>query len=599
MSRIHFVRTAVALLAGIAFPYAAPGNLTPRTQTLTPAPHGPYRVAGNHVTDSLGRTVLLRGTGLPEFRREAAVRDSHSGIDFGPYSATSLSAVRLRFNMNAVRLPLNIEESDSPGYFAAVAKVVHTANRVDLIAILAAREPGADLPTRRSADFWRRCAAYFRDYPNVMFDLATPPSPTGVADAYASAGWDEWRARFSDLAHVVRAAGAQQPVLAAAWNDARQFEGVADLLSDANVIYEAAPRYAETPGDGERGRRFGFLASRAPVFARWDLDLEDRAECAVIPHDPEAASALVEDSLNYFDAHAISWSVSTLVPGKLVKDLSLHDSTSLENGWTCGNAGYPGAGLGRVVQAHMRATHERELYVVSAAGGIELPRDGFAIAYGPVMAAADSQAHTIDLPLTLGKVRVEVTDAKGVARTARLFWASEGWGQINFVVPGESAAGPARMTIVREDGSRSSAPITITDTAPGFWTGVSCRGPAMGEMVQTTGDGKEKKSPLSACVPGQCRTLPVKLEAGVTTRLHLVGSGFRNASSPAKIVATLGGIRVPVISYRPSGYPGTDDVVIEIPANMPALGETDLLCRIDGHVSNAVRIRLAEGKPQS
>jgi uncharacterized protein (TIGR03437 family) len=319
----------------------------------------------------------------------------------------------------------------------------------------------------------------------------------------------------------------------------------------------------------------------------------------VIPTDPEAASALVESSLNYFDAHSISWTVSTLTPSKLVKDLSLHDSTSLENGWTCGNPGYPAAGLGRVVQAHMRATHERELYVVSAAGGMELPRDGFAIAYGPVMADRDSQAHTVNLPTTLGKLAVQVTDAAGATRTARLFWASAGWGQINFVVPGESAAGPGRMTIMRGDGSRSSAPITITDTAPGFWTGVSCRGPAMGKMVQTAVDGKVTESPLSVCKGGSCRTLPVTVPLASATRLHLVASGFRNAPSAGKIEATLGGIRVPVISYAASDYPGTDDVVIEIPAGMPALGETDLLCRIDGHVSNAVRIRLAGAKSVS
>ena len=247
----------------------------------------------------------------------------------------------------------------------------------------------------------------------------------------------------------------------------------------------------------------------------------------------------------------------------------------------------------------MRATHERELYVVSAAGGIELPRDGFAIAYGPVMADRDSQAHTVNLPLTLGKLRVEITDSKGATRPARLFWASAGWGQVNFVVPGESAVGPARMTIVREDGSRSTAPITIADTAPGFWTGVSCRGPAMGSLVQIAADGKTTTSPLSACKSGQCRTLPVTVTQGVRTRLRLVASGFRNAASAGKIEATLGGIRVPVVSYAASDYPGTDDVTIEIPADMPALGETDLICRIDGHVSNAVRVRLAAGKPVS
>ena len=50
---------------------------------------------------------------------------------------------------------------------------------------------------------------------------------------------------------------------------------------------------------------------------------------------------------------------------------------------------YPAPGIGRVVQAHLRATEERALFVVGAAGGIDVPRGGFAIAYGPVMASRD------------------------------------------------------------------------------------------------------------------------------------------------------------------------------------------------------------------
>jgi hypothetical protein len=154
------------------------------------------------------------------------------------------------------------------------------------------------------------------------------------------------------------------------------------------------------------------------------------------------------------------------------------------------------------------------------------------------------------------------------------------------------------LTIVRDDGSRSAAPVTIADTAPGFWTAVCCRGPALGEIVQTMPDGRVTRSPLSECVSGQCRALPVKLAPGVLTRIRLAASGFRHAP-PSKVAVTLGGIRVPVVSYKPSSIPGTDDVTIEIPANMVGLGETDLLGRIDGRISNAVRIRLARGKPLS
>jgi uncharacterized protein (TIGR03437 family) len=174
-----------------------------------------------------------------------------------------------------------------------------------------------------------------------------------------------------------------------------------------------------------------------------------------------------------------------------------------------------------------------------------------------------------------------------------MFWASAGWGQINFVVPPESALGPARLAIVREDGSRTNAQITIADTSPGFWTGVSCRGPAEGEVIQTFADGRIARSPLSSCrVYGDCRTEPVPVADGAVTRVRLHGSGFRYAESAAKIEVTVGGRRVPVVAYGASGSPGVDVVTIELPASLRGIGETDLMCHLNERVSNAVRIRI-------
>jgi len=201
----------------------------------------------------------------------------------------------------------------------------------------------------------------------------------------------------------------------------------------------------------------------------------------------------------------------------------------MEDGWTCGRANPPTAGLGRLVQAHLRASEERGLFVVSAGGGLDLARGGYANAYGPVMAERDSRSRGPRLPLTLGRLAVQVTDAAGVTRPAGILWASAGWGKVNFVAPAESALGPARMTIMRADGSSSSAKITIADTAPGFWTGVSCREPALGLATQVFADGCTSTSPLSSCRGSNCWTIPVPVTSGATTRVRLVSSGFRHA----------------------------------------------------------------------
>jgi uncharacterized protein (TIGR03437 family) len=517
-----------------------------------------------------------------------------------------------------VRLPVDVMDAADAGYFAELARVVRRANGVDLLVILAAREPGADLPSRKSVEFWRQCAAYFKAYPNVMFDAFSDPAPSAVpsiaGDPHSASGWNFWRqggrsadgrevVGMQDLVHAIRSTGATQPIVVMSWKDDRLFEGAgpAPLIDDPNVIYEASPRYASTRTDEQRDAHFGFLADRAPILANgWDLNLDDLAECSTIPSDPTAATGLVQGNLDYFDAHRISWTVSVAEPGKLIKDLSFHDATSLGDGWSCGHPAFPRAGIGRVIESHLRSSEERGLFVVSQSGGLDVARGGVGLAYGPIMAERDSRSVGSRPSLTLGKLSVQVTDALGVTRPAGIRWASAGWGQLNFIVPVQSAVGPARMTIVREDGTRSSTNITIADTAPGFWTEVSCRGPAVGSATQVFAGGRTATSPISSCKGSDCRTIPIPVTSGASTRVRLAVNGFRYAGSISKIEVTIGGTHVPVVSFGPSaGDPGVDQVTIEIPAAMRGLGETDLICHLNGRVANAVRIHVGGEKPVS
>lgn len=505
----------------------------------------------------------MKGTQLTEFHAETAAQDNHSGTDFGPHSPTSLSAIRLRFNMNTVRLPVNLLESTKPGYFGELAKVVRRATDIDLLVVIAAREPGASLPTQNSVQFWSLCAAAFKDQPNVMFELSG-----GLSKQTAG-----------EVERAIRSAGANQPVIVPF-----QFEGTAD----SNVIYEVSSGYAST----------GAEAGRVPLLATgFDLNLDDPAQCSAVPSDPGVASAMLQSNLNFFDAHGMSWIVSEYRPGKLIKDWSLQDATSLENGWTCGQAVYPPPGIGRLIEAHLRATEERGMFIVSAGGGPDLPRGGFAMAYGPAMASQDSHAPDgRHLPKVLGGISVQITDSRGVTRPAGIMWAHAGWGQVNYVVPSDSAVGPATMTVVRADGSITVSNITVADTAPGFWTGVSCRGPALGTATQVFADGRVSKSPISTCKNGNCTALPIPVAAGAKTTVQLVASGLRYAGSASDIEVTVGGVRVPVVSFGPSEDEGVDRITLEIPASLRAVGEVDLICHVHGRVSNAVQLHIGGTK---
>jgi uncharacterized protein (TIGR03437 family) len=550
-----------SVLAAIIFwlPLATAASLpSARHQQLTPSPAGPFHVSANQILDSKGRVFLMRGTQLKEFHLQTVGYDNRSGEVFGAHSSTSLSAIRLRFNMNTVRLPLDGSEAASPAYFMELAKVVRRANGIDLLVILASKNA--------EAAFWSACAAKFKDTPNVLFDAAS-----------------------TDAVKAIRAAGAMQPVLLP----------VNAVTDDSNIIYEASPSFMAMRSGAFRDAQFGALSAKAPVTINgWDLEL-DKAACSQLPSDPSAAAAMIQADLDYFDAHQISWTVSTFEPGKLVQDLSFHDATTLENGWTCGVSDSR-AGMGRVIEGHLRASEERGLFVVSGSGGPDVARGAISLAYGPIMADFDAARVTRRAPLSLGHVSVQVTDALGVTRPAGMLWASAGWGQANFVIPEASAPGPAVMTLVREDGTQAASNITIGDTAPGFLTGQSCRGPAIGSASEIFPDGHTVSTKqISTCVGIHCRTLPVPMREGAVTRVKLIASGYRYAASAADIEITIAGVRVPVLSYGPTEDPGFDFVTVEIPQQLRGMGEVDLMSRLYGRPSNAVLISLGGEKPAS
>ncbi len=606
MTRPRIASIIFGLLLASSVLHLAAASLPspPKHQEITPNPAGPFHVSGNRILDSHGRPFLLRGTQLTDFNPQTIERDNRAGDDYGSHSATSLSAIRLRFNMNAVRLPVNVLESKSPEYFSELAQVVRRANQVDLLVVLAAREPGAALPSQHTAEFWTRCAAYFKDYPNVVFDVFSDPSPSALlansGDPHSAAGWSLWRNSMQALVKAVRATGATQPTVVMAWKDDRLFEGAdtAALIDDPNIIYEASPRFANTRSDAQRDAHFGMLAKSVPVIANgWDLELDDPAACAALPSDPSAATSLAQNNLDYFDAREISWTVSVFEPGKLITDLSLVDATSLDNGWTCGAPAAKPAGMGLVIEGHLRSSVQRGLFVVSGSGSPDLARGGLALAYGPIMAAYDAKPVSSPAPLSLGRISVQVTDSLGATRPAGMLWASAGWGQTNFVIPQESAVGPASMTIVREDGSRTSSLITIADTAPGFLTGLSCRGPALGSATAISRDGRTSATEISSCEGIHCNALPIPITSGAVTTVRLLASGFRHAASAQDIDVNIAGVRVPVVSYGPDKYPGLDFLTIEIPASLRGLGETDLIAHVNGRPSNAVRINLGGEKP--
>jgi uncharacterized protein (TIGR03437 family) len=549
---------------------------------VTPAAAGPYRIEGNRILDFKGRPYLVRGTELPTLTLNRA-DIAGDGKEFGAFSPSALVSIRHRLNMNAVRLPVSpLQFEESGDYRARVREVVESANRFELLTILAA-DPAEQLAPPALAHFWARCAGEFKGHPSVFF---APGGLDGAGKTSELRSDGQGGALSHWVVDAIRSAGAEQPVLVAAG----EFP-----VHGRNVIYEVTPRYATTRTDEDRWKQFGMLATRAPVLVNdMDPQLDQKsAECAAFPADPGAATKVVQENLAYFDAHGISWVISQFRPGRMLTEYRYFNWSKLDDGWTCGETPSR-SGIAMILAAHLWGTDPHGLFVVNHVnGGLVLARGGLATAYGPILAEREvTAAAGQPLPLRLGNVSVRVTDSRGIAQLARLVYTGAGWSDITFLVPANSAVGLAEVAVVRSDGSSSAARVILADVAPGFLTATSdARGAAVGEVVQRwAGSEETKRFAAAECAASGCRAVPIPLSSGVTTTVRLVGSGIRNAGPNAAVRVTVGGIAVPVVSFGAADAVGRDQVTIQLPLELRGAGETDLTMTVNNVLSNVVRI---------
>lgn len=555
--------SAVALLPLTVF---AESHHSP---ALTPVPNGPYRVVGNRILDRQDQPWLIRGTQLAPVTSDPA-DEKGSPTAFGPLSPTTLITIRQRLNMNAVRLPVSaVEFEASAAYRSRVDRLVRLANQFELLVILETTELPRDAASHIAELFWTHAAAHFKDNPNIFF---APLSRSLVA--------------------AIRQSGATQPVIVEGFEKQSPDDGA--------VIYEVTPHYATTRTDRDRDQQFGAAAASVPVLVN-GLDPElDRAspECAAFPSDPAEATALVQANLAYFDAHRISWTLSTFTAGKLITDYRYYNGTKLDAGWTCGKPDKLPAGLGVLLLSHLWDAAPLGLFTVSESrGGLVIARGGVSTAYGPILAEETMEGHGPELPTVLGNVSIRITDSSGAVRLAPLFHTGAGWAFISFRIPDECATGPAEVAVVRTDGSVSKSWVLIADLAPGLFTAPpDGRSEAVGQVTQRAAGKPDKVFPTSECGKSDCHGVPIPLSPGVSTTVRLIGTGFRYAGEHPDIKVTLGGIPAPVLSAGPSTDPGSDQLTIRIPDALEGAGESALYFTVNGQLSNVVQINLGSGR---
>jgi uncharacterized protein (TIGR03437 family) len=384
----------------------------------TPTAVGPLHIQGANIVDSTGQIIPLRGAQL---QTTAAMNAAGFGI------------LRLRWNFNAVRLPVSsaVWRRDGQSYLDWVGTIVKAANDAGLIAILADFEDGTGLPVSDTVAFWKAWATYFKTTPLVIFDIFNEPSeanvPGHVNGQRLPSDWRFWLngggsfAGMQALVDAIRGTGANQVIAASAFHDNLDFQGFTSdyFIRDPNIVYEVHPFFDHALTDQDRDRNFGLLTNSVPVYAgAWGLELtQDTPACHSVPSDPQQATDLLFQILAYFDRRDISWTAASFDANSLIQNTITFDPTQLDRPWKCGVITNPEPGMGEVVLLWLTGdptgfgvlAADQQASAAGGPAGPVVPGEIlklYGFLFGPpsdLIASYDSQG---SLPALLGDVRL-------------------------------------------------------------------------------------------------------------------------------------------------------------------------------------------------
>ena len=228
---------------------------------------------------------------------------------------------------------------------------------------------------------------------------------------------------------------------------------------------------------------------------------------------------------------------------------------------------------------------------VSAASfeGPAVTAAGIVSGFGEDLGAEIEIATTVPLPTTLSSTSIRVTDSQGAERSAGLFFSSNT--QFNFLIPADTALGPAILTVFSGDRVIATGIVIVQDVAPSLFTAnATGEGVAAALFLRVAADRTRTEDFIFD--PNTRTAVPIDLSPeGDQVFLLLFGTGIRGFTS--EVTATVGGIEVPVLGAVAHGeFEGLDQVNIgPVPRSLIAAGEVEIVLIVDGIATKAVTVR--------
>ena len=199
--------------------------------------------------------------------------------------------------------------------------------------------------------------------------------------------------------------------------------------------------------------------------------------------------------------------------------------------------------------------------------------------FGAGLSAATATVTTTPWPTTLGGLQVTVTDSRGVARLAPLYYVSPT--QLLYLIPAGTATGMAQIAI----GSQRHT-VQVAATAPSIYSASqNGKGVAAATFIRVTARGERSEGLLFDASTKE--PIPIPVAAGDQIYLLLYGTGMRGG--PA--TATVAGVAVPVVGPVAQGqYQGLDQINLgPLPLRIGA-GQRQIVIRQGDALANEVTV---------
>lgn len=224
------------------------------------------------------------------------------------------------------------------------------------------------------------------------------------------------------------------------------------------------------------------------------------------------------------------------------------------------------------------------------------PANQIASAFGQDFTDGVVVASSTPLPTTLGGVTLTVTDKNNVARNASLFFVSSG--QINFLVPPDTATGRAKISIKKQNGSLIGGDLLVERVGPGLFS-ANANGQGVGAVValRIAASGAQTYESLYRYDAAQQRNVAVPLNLGPETDkvyLLLNGSGIRGVEQLSDVTVEIANQPVPVIFAGEQGdFIGLDQVNVgQLPRTLIGKGTVEVVIRVNGRRANRITLTI-------